>query len=80
MLHHETTSNELFDVLVRLMSMAELSDFRLVGGTALSLLRGHRESVGIDMFCDGPMEKFLSIIFWKCLSCNSHMWRKPELS
>lgn len=54
MLHHETTSNELFDVLVRLMSMAELSDFRLVGGTALSLLRGHRESVDIDMFCDGP--------------------------
>ena len=27
------------------MTLAELSDFRLVGGTALSLLRGHRESV-----------------------------------
>lgn len=36
------------------MSLPELSDFRLVGGTALSLLRGHRESVDIDMFCDGP--------------------------
>jgi hypothetical protein len=36
------------------MSLPELSDFRLVGGTALSLLRGHRESVDIDLFCDGP--------------------------
>jgi hypothetical protein len=36
------------------MAIPELSDFRLVGGTALSLLRGHRESVDIDMFCDGP--------------------------
>ncbi|WP_436485845.1 nucleotidyl transferase AbiEii/AbiGii toxin family protein [Chitinophaga sp. ARDCPP14] len=36
------------------MNIADLSDFRLVGGTALSLLRGHRESVDIDMFCDGP--------------------------
>jgi hypothetical protein len=54
MLHRETTSDELFNVLVKLMSIPELSDFRLVGGTALSLLRGHRESVDIDMFCDGP--------------------------
>lgn len=36
------------------MAIPELSDFRLVGGTALSLLRGHRLSVDIDMFCDGP--------------------------
>lgn len=54
MLHRETTSNELFHVLAKLMSLPELSDFRLVGGTALSLLRGHRVSVDIDMFCDGP--------------------------
>ena len=54
MLYRETTSDELFNVLVKLMAIPELSDFRLVGGTALSLLRGHRLSVDIDMFCDGP--------------------------
>jgi hypothetical protein len=54
MLHRETTSDELFHVLIRLMNLSELSDFRLVGGTALSLLRGHRVSIDIDMFCDGP--------------------------
>lgn len=54
MLYRNTTSEELFNVLSRLMGLSELSDFRLVGGTALSLLRGHRKSVDIDMFCDGP--------------------------
>jgi hypothetical protein len=32
------------------MGIPELEPFRLVGGTALSLLRGHRLSVDIDMF------------------------------
>lgn len=54
MLHRETTSDELFKILTALMALPELNDFRLVGGTALSLLRGHRESVDIDLFCDGP--------------------------
>jgi hypothetical protein len=34
------------------MSHAELSDFRLVGGTALSLYLGHRISIDIDLFTD----------------------------
>ncbi|RYZ61104.1 MAG: nucleotidyl transferase AbiEii/AbiGii toxin family protein [Chitinophagaceae bacterium] len=52
MLHKQTTSPELFQVLKILMSLPELSSFRLVGGTALSLLRGHRISEDIDMFTD----------------------------
>lgn len=32
--------------------MPRLSSFRLVGGTALSLLKGHRISVDIDLFTD----------------------------
>lgn len=34
------------------MTLPELSSFRLVGGTALSLLRGHRISEDIDLFTD----------------------------
>ncbi|MDO6792649.1 nucleotidyl transferase AbiEii/AbiGii toxin family protein, partial [Tamlana sp. 1_MG-2023] len=34
------------------MSAKELEDFRLVGGTALSLQIGHRESIDIDLFSD----------------------------
>ncbi|WP_187774867.1 nucleotidyl transferase AbiEii/AbiGii toxin family protein [Pedobacter sp. BS3] len=37
--------------------MPELSNFRLVGGTALSLLLGHRKSIDIDLFTDIPFEK-----------------------
>ncbi|MFW0718331.1 nucleotidyl transferase AbiEii/AbiGii toxin family protein [Pedobacter sp. N23S346] len=36
------------------MQAAELKDFRLVGGTALSLYLGHRLSVDIDLFTDAP--------------------------
>lgn len=34
------------------MAAEEFNAFRLVGGTALSLYRGHRESVDIDLFSD----------------------------
>jgi hypothetical protein len=36
------------------MSSREFEAFRLVGGTALSLMKGHRKSVDIDLFTDAP--------------------------
>ena len=36
------------------MATKEFNAFRLVGGTALSLQRGHRESIDIDLFSDAP--------------------------
>jgi hypothetical protein len=38
------------------MAAREFGAFRLVGGTALSLYRGHRESFDIDLFSDAPYE------------------------
>ncbi|WP_238857789.1 nucleotidyl transferase AbiEii/AbiGii toxin family protein [Poritiphilus flavus] len=38
--------------LDKLMEIDELDEFRLVGGTSLSLQMGHRESVDIDLFTD----------------------------
>ena len=38
------------------MAAKEFTPFRLVGGTALSLLRGHRESIDIDLFSDAPYD------------------------
>ena len=38
------------------MAAKEFNAFRLVGGTALSLLRGHRESIDIDLFSDAPYD------------------------
>jgi predicted nucleotidyltransferase component of viral defense system len=49
-LFYETVSPPLLELLQELMTKSYLSDFHLVGGTALSLMRGHRQSVDIDLF------------------------------
>ncbi len=50
MLRTEAVSPELLGVLRQLMELESLRSFRLVGGTALALQLGHRESVDIDLF------------------------------
>ena len=51
-LYLNTVSNLLWDTLKLLMSIKEFDNFRIVGGTSLSLQLGHRESVDIDLFTD----------------------------
>lgn len=62
MLRTEAVSAELLKVLYQLMEIDSLQSFRLVGGTALSLQLGHRDSIDIDLFCckDFPAEKICS--------------------
>lgn len=50
MLHTQTVESATLDVLRKLMSIPELSEFSLAGGTALSLYYGHRISVDLDLF------------------------------
>lgn len=56
MLHIETVEPHTLSILKRLMSIAALTDFYLVGGTALSLQYGHRTSVDLDLFCTKKFE------------------------
>ena len=49
-----TVSELLWNTLQKLMEIQELHSFRLVGGTSLSLQRGHRDSIDIDLFSDAP--------------------------
>ena len=51
-LFYNTVSPLLLQALNLLMKTKEFEMFRLVGGTALSLYRGHRQSVDIDLFTD----------------------------
>jgi hypothetical protein len=51
-LYYTTVNPLLLNVLKTAMAAKELEKFRLVGGTALSLYRGHRKSVDIDLFTD----------------------------
>ena len=52
MLYQETVEAGTLDLIKRLMADEELKNFRLVGGTALSLCIGHRISIDIDLFCN----------------------------
>lgn len=71
-LYYSTVSSQLLSILQALMMRNEFSMFRLVGGTALSLFRGHRMSIDIDLFTD---EKYNSVDF---KSIDSY-WRKTFL-
>ncbi len=70
-LHYITTGQQMQRILKTLMKAKEFDAFRLVGGTALSLHRGHRESLDIDLFSDATydsidfkaIESFLSNTF-----------------
>ena len=50
MLHTETVLPGTLDILKKIQSMPQMSDMRLVGGTALALHIGHRRSVDLDLF------------------------------
>lgn len=71
MLYYNTVNDLLKKCLLQLMAAEEFASFRLVGGTALSLQVGHRESIDIDLFSDvdygeidfDSIEKYLTLNF-----------------
>ena len=54
MLYWNTVNDTLKDALLLLMKSSIFDQFRLVGGTSLSLQLGHRMSIDIDLFTDAP--------------------------
>lgn len=60
MLHKETVDKHMWELLQQLMKDEKLKNFTLVGGTALSLMLGHRLSIDIDLFTTSAFdEKFV---------------------
>lgn len=56
MLHKETVTPGTLDLILQLMKDHQLNSFYLVGGTALSLRIGHRESIDIDLFSSSDFD------------------------
>lgn len=56
MLQAETVEAGTLDLIKRLSEDQQLSEFYLVGGTALSLQVGHRKSIDIDLFNEKPFD------------------------
>jgi len=59
MLRKETVEPATLELLKKIVSLPGFERFRLVGGTALSLLYGHRLSIDLDFFTDQPLDKEL---------------------
>ena len=64
MLQTQTVEPNTFSLLKRLIQKPELNEFSLVGGTALSLLYGHRISIDLDLFTETP---FSNEVIISCL-------------
>ncbi|WP_158799433.1 nucleotidyl transferase AbiEii/AbiGii toxin family protein [Pedobacter sp. L105] len=56
MLYKETVKPGTLDLIHQLMKDQQLNSFYLVGGTALSLRIGHRESIDIDLFTSSDFD------------------------
>ena len=50
MLSYQTVNPDTLELLKTLMSQPEMQGMRLVGGTALALQYGHRQSIDLDFF------------------------------
>ena len=61
MLYTETIEPNTLSVLKDLLKLPVLKNFSLVGGTALSLLFGHRKSVNLDLFFNKKFENDMVI-------------------
>jgi len=57
MLRKEAISKNTLELLKELMLDERLNEFFLVGGTALSLIMGHRISIDIDLFSIHPFDE-----------------------
>lgn len=61
MLQTQTVVPKLMELLNKIMSEKLFSDFNLVGGTALALQIGHRNSIDIDLFGNSEIDTLLFI-------------------
>ena len=57
MLSYETVEPRTLELLKSLMQEPAFNDMRLVGGTALALQYGHRQSIDLDFFGDLTCEQ-----------------------
>lgn len=61
MLHLDTVSPECFYLIKELLQIPALASFRLAGGTALALQKGHRISIDADFFAAQPFNHSLVV-------------------
>ena len=74
MLHTETVLPSTLDLLKEIQNLQEVSNMRLVGGTALALHIGHRKSVDLDLFGKFDPQKSMRVFLLQ----NGHVANGAE--
>ena len=78
-LKYNTIKPQLRNILSWLMAEEIFDPFRLVGGTALSLQLGHRESVDIDLFTETPYGEINFDAIDRYLKDNFEYFDSPDV-
>lgn len=74
MLSYETIEPHTLELLKRIMSEPFFNGMRLVGGTALALQYGHRQSIDLDLF--GTLPEDLDVYIFKINSMEAGLYQE----
>jgi len=78
MLHTEAIEPGTLSLLKELMALPELDNFSLVGGTALALRYGHRNSVDLDLFYHEKFDSFKIVTILESAFRERFFYKKQQ--
>ncbi len=67
MLQYKVVDQPTLDLLIKINNCALFQNYRLVGGTALALIHGHRKSIDLDFFGNEKIDTFEMISFFNSI-------------
>ena len=67
MLQYKVVDGSTLDILIKLNNCTLFKNYRLVGGTALALMQGHRKSIDLDFFGIEKIDSVELITFLKSI-------------
>lgn len=79
MLHTQTVSTRLLEVLSAVMQDPVFNGFALAGGTSLALQIGHRQSIDIDLFGNTDIDEPQVLSAYSSLGTVTKLKRSPNI-
>jgi predicted nucleotidyltransferase component of viral defense system len=67
MLQYKVVDESTLDLLIKINDCSLFEQYRLVGGTALALIHGHRKSIDLDFFGPKKIDTFEMLQFFKSI-------------
>jgi predicted nucleotidyltransferase component of viral defense system len=67
MLQYKVVDQPTLDLLIKINNCALFQNYRLVGGTALALIHGHRKSIDLDFFGNEKIDTFEMMSFFNSI-------------